>query len=73
MPENEGRLSQRHEQAILDDLKRVADESGISQVALVAACIKGLTKTWKQQKELTFPFLVVPEKRYKELLAASKN
>jgi len=69
MAENEGRLSQRHEQTILNDLKQVSDESGISQVSLIAACIKGLHKTWKQQKELTFPFLVVPEKRYRELTA----
>lgn len=67
MPENEGRLSQRQDQAILDDLKRVSEESGISQVALVAASIRGLTKTWDDEKELTFPFRVVPESLYRKL------
>jgi len=68
MAENEGRLSQRQSQDVLDDLKRVADESGISQVALVAASIRGLTKTWDEQKELTFPFRVVPESLFKRLM-----
>ncbi len=64
MPNNEQRLSQRHDPAILAGLKRVSDESGIPQVVLVAACIKGLEKTWGEQKELSFPFRVVPEKLY---------
>ena len=68
MAENEGRLSQRQSQDVLDDLKRVADESGISQVALVAASIRGLTKTWDEQKELTFPLRVVPESLFKRLM-----
>jgi len=68
MAENEGRLSQRQSQDVLDDLKRVADESGISQVALVAASIRGLAKTWDEQKELTFPFRVVPESLFKRLM-----
>jgi hypothetical protein len=51
----------------LDDLKRVSDESGISQVALVAASIRGLAKTWAEEKELTFPFRVIPESLYKGL------
>lgn len=67
MADNDGRLSQRQSQDVLDDLKRVADESGISQVALVAASIRGLTKTWDEQKELTFPFRVVPESLFKQL------
>ncbi|MDF1751731.1 MAG: hypothetical protein P1U89_03040 [Verrucomicrobiales bacterium] len=41
------RLSQRHEPGTLDELKAVAEESGITQVALIAACIKALHKTWR--------------------------
>lgn len=67
MADSEGRLSQRHDQKILDDLKRVSDESGISQVALVAASVRGLAKTWDEEKELTFPFRVVPESHLKAL------
>lgn len=73
MANAEGRLSQRHEVAILDDLKRVADESGISQTALIAAAIRGLAKTWDQDREITFPFRVVPESRYKQLLASAER
>jgi class 3 adenylate cyclase len=69
---NDGRLSQRHDQNILDDLKRVSDESGISQVALVAASVRGLTKTWDEQKELTFPFRVIPESLYRSFTAKKK-
>lgn len=69
MAETEGRLSQRHSQKILNDLKKVSDESGISQVALVAAAIRGLSKTWSEEKELTFPFRVIPESSYKRLAA----
>jgi class 3 adenylate cyclase len=68
MAENEGRLSQRHSQVILDDLKRVSDQSGISQVALVAASIRALAKTWDDKNELTFPFRVIPESTYREMV-----
>ena len=71
MAETEGRLSQRHSQDVLDDLKRVSDESGISQVALVAASIRGLAKTWNEEKELTFPFRVIPESLYKGMRNAA--
>lgn len=61
------RLSQRHEPQIIDDLKTIANESGISQVALVSACVTALKKTWQEDHELTFPFRVIPEKTYLSL------
>jgi hypothetical protein len=64
--ETKQRLSQRHDPQILDDLKRVSDESGLSQVALIAASITGLRKTWDQNHQLTFPFVVVPEKNHQQ-------
>lgn len=73
MADNEVRLSQRHDQSVLDDLKRVSDESGISQVALVAACIRGLAKTWDSEEELTFPFRVVPESLFKSLSSGKRK
>jgi hypothetical protein len=64
------RLSQRHDPEIINELQAVSDESGISQVALIAACIKGLYKTWTSEGELTFPFVIVPERIHRELQAA---
>ncbi len=61
----EGRISQRHPQHIVDDLKRVSDESGLSQAALIAALVRGIAKTWDEKKELTIPFRVIPESLYK--------
>ena len=73
MAETEMRLSQRHSQQVIEDLKRVSDESGISQVALVAACIRGLAKTWDEEGELTFPFRVIPESLHKALSDSRKK
>lgn len=73
MADNETRLSQRHSTEILEDLKRVSDETGLSQVALVAACIRGLAKTWDEQRELTFPFRVIPESTYKKVIPLPKS
>lgn len=67
MPEAEGRISQRHDIKITEDLKRISEETGISQAALVAACIRALAKTWDEEKELTFPFRVVPESLLRRL------
>jgi hypothetical protein len=62
------RLSQRHPSPIINDLKKISDQSGVSQVSLIAACICGLKKTWKLEGELTFPFVVISEKKYLDLL-----
>lgn len=69
----ETRLSQRHDEQILADLKSISDESGLSQKAIVAACITGLKKTWDEEKEITFPFRVVPQNLYLHLQALSKG
>jgi hypothetical protein len=57
----ESRLSQRQPAEILADLAHISEQTHISQPALIAACIRGLRKTWDQNHELTFPFVVVPE------------
>ena len=67
------RLSQRHPAAVLADLKRISDESGISQVSLVAACILGLKKTWEKEGEISFPFLVVSEKKYAAMISKENH
>jgi len=69
----ESRLSQRHDNAVLETLKRVSDESGVSQVALVAAMIRGTAKTWDEIRELSFPFRLVPESQWKKMGARIKS
>ena len=64
----ESRLSQRQDDAILDALKKVSSESQIPAPALVAASIKALEKTWTEDRSITFPFRVVSEKDWKDLL-----
>ena len=63
----ETRLSQRHDQEIIDALKTISDESGLSQKAIVAACITGLKKTWDEEKEITFPSRVISQNTYLSL------
>lgn len=64
------RLSQRHDPEILTELKEVSDETGVSQVSLVAACIKALYKTWREENRLVLPFRVVSESEWLEYKAS---
>jgi len=61
------RLSQRVEPSILEDLRILSEETGLTQSSLVSACIKSLKKTWDDEGAITIPFRILPEKRYFEL------
>lgn len=61
------RLSQLHDKRLLDDLNRISAEMGVSQTTLVAASIKALAKTWDETKEITLPFRIVPESKWREI------
>lgn len=55
------RLSQRVEPSVLNDLRILSEETGLTQSSIVSACIKALKKTWDDEESITIPFRVVPE------------
>lgn len=64
-PTPETRLSMRIPPDLLQGLRRVSNESRLSQVAIVTTLLDAFIRTWDETGEISFPFRVVPESTWK--------